>query len=562
MKRFQSLMLLVLLGISFRLMGQNCLQTGESSLESLMLSVSFLASDELQGRYPGTEGEQMAADFIANRFKEAGLDPHFTGSYFQPFVVPKGVEISEETTLKAKGKALKLHVDFYPVRYCGPHHSGVGKAIDAGFGIEAPALQHNDFEGKDFKGKVAIMDVGSPDGVHPHSKFMSHLDLETRLRNLIDKGVVGIVLTDKNESGAPAERFKSLKSLDVPVFYAINAKKARKWAKKGQTIEMKSSIEQFALEAKNVIGQIDNGAERTFIIGAHYDHLGWGEEGSLHKGEKAIHNGADDNASGVAALIEMAQYIIKHPKDFPSNYIFIAFSGEEMGLLGSNFFVNSDEMEKVVQPSLMFNMDMIGRLNKEQLFMVNGTGTSPIFDEIVREINQCYNLRIKTSASGTGPSDHTSFYNLEIPVLHFFTGSHDDYHKPGDDYEKINFEGLKTVLDYILFLLKEAESVKEIPFTSTANEDQSTKTPRFTVTLGIVPDYLYDGEGIKLDGVSAGKPAAKAGLSKGDVVVQMGDQKIKNMQDYMAALSKFKKGDKTKVYYKRENKMAEAKVQF
>lgn len=310
------------------------------------------------------------------------------------------------------------------------------------------------------------------------------------------------------------------------------------------------------ITGRNVIGFIDNKAENTIIIGAHYDHLGYGGEGSLYRDSiKAIHNGADDNASGTAVMIDLARKL--RGQNTNNNYLFMAFSGEEMGLLGSNYFVKNPTINtKAV--SYMINMDMVGRLKQDSTLAVYGTGTSPMFKQVLSAHNDKFKL--VENESGVGPSDHTSFYLADIPVLHFFTGQHEDYHKPEDDSEKLNYEGMEKISSYIFDIITDLNDNGKLAFRKTINESEST--PRFRVGLGVIPDYLYDGKGMRIDGVSEGKPAQKAGLQKGDVVIQLGDSIVTDMMSYMRALSVFDKGDKTKAVVDRDGKKVKAEIQF
>ena len=305
----------------------------------------------------------------------------------------------------------------------------------------------------------------------------------------------------------------------------------------------------------NVIGYIDNKAPKTVVIGAHYDHLGYGAEGSLHRGDTAIHNGADDNASGVAILLNLANRL----KDTlqKNNYVFIAFSGEEMGLLGSNYFVKNPTIDSSSM-NYMINMDMVGRLKKDSTLAVYGTGTSPIFNQTLTAHNNKFKLISKES--GVGPSDHTSFYLNNVPVLHFFTGQHEDYHKPGDDSEKLNYAGMETISNYIFDIISDLDDNGKLAFRKTKNERE--ETPQFKVTLGVIPDYMYDGKGMRIDGVSEDKPAQKAGIQKGDIVIQIGEYEIADMMGYMKALSKFEKGTTTIVKINRSGKVIEEQVTF
>ena len=308
---------------------------------------------------------------------------------------------------------------------------------------------------------------------------------------------------------------------------------------------------------QNVIAYLDNKAENTVVIGAHYDHLGMGGEGSLYREGEAIHNGADDNASGVAMMLHLADSLQKKGSPKNNNYLFIAFSGEEEGLLGSNYFVKNPTIN-TKKVTYMLNMDMVGRLNSENTLAVYGVGTSPILKQAVNA--NAGELKIAENESGVGPSDHTSFYLADIPVLHFFTGQHEDYHKPSDDTEKVNFEGMKIVSNYIFSIIKDLDNQPKLPFKKTKNESEAV--PDFKVTLGVVPDYLFSGKGMRIDGVGEDKPAQKAGLQKGDIVVKMGDYDVTDMMSYMKSLSKFEKGQTVTVTIDRSGDLKEVEVTF
>ena len=306
----------------------------------------------------------------------------------------------------------------------------------------------------------------------------------------------------------------------------------------------------------NVIGFLDNKAAHTVIIGAHYDHLGMGGAGSLYREGTAIHNGADDNASGVAVLLQVADSLQKKgPKS--NNYLFMAFSGEEIGLLGSNYFSKNPTID-LSDVTYMINMDMVGRLREDKTLSISGTGTAPIWKQVLNATNPGFKLVLKES--GVGPSDHTSFYLQDIPVLHFFTGQHEDYHKPSDDAEKLNYEGMQQIVGFITDVISELDDDPKLTFKKTKNE--SEEVPRFKVALGVVPDYLFDGEGMRIDGVSEDKPAQKAGLLKGDIVVQLGDSLVVDMMSYMRALSAFEKGNTTKVVVDRKGEKVTVDITF
>jgi len=323
-----------------------------------------------------------------------------------------------------------------------------------------------------------------------------------------------------------------------------------------EDVKFTEVLSDSTIVGRNVLGFIDNKSDQTVVIGAHYDHLGYGGEGSLFRGdEKAIHNGADDNASGVALMLNLASKL--RATNVNNNYLFIAFSGEEMGLLGSNYFVKNATID-VAKMNYMINMDMVGKMNADSTLAVYGVGTSPRFKQALTANNQFFKL--VENESGIGPSDHTSFYLGDVPVLHFFTGQHEDYHKPGDDASKLNYEGMNMISDYIFDIITDLDSNGKLSFRKTKNE--SEETPRFKVGLGVVPDYLFDGKGMRIDGVSDDKPAQKAGLQKGDVVVKLGDSTVVDMMSYMRALSVFEKGNKSKVLVLRDGKEVVFDISF
>lgn len=310
--------------------------------------------------------------------------------------------------------------------------------------------------------------------------------------------------------------------------------------------------------ARNVIGFIDNQAENTVVIGAHYDHLGYGMQGSLFDGKDSIHNGADDNASGVALMLNLAYRLQTTDSLSANNYLFIAFSGEEMGLLGSNYFVKNPSID-LSTVNYMINLDMVGRLNEDKTISISGVGTSPVFSQSLNAVND-FGLKLVEKESGVGPSDHTSFYLNDIPVLHFFTGQHADYHKPSDDAHLVNYEGMDLLSDYIMALIEDLNAQNKLSFRTTKNE--SEETPRFKVGLGVIPDYLFDGEGMRIDGISEDKPAQRAGLQKGDVVKQIDTMPVVDMMSYMKALSVFEAGQQTTIVIERNNQRLEVEVEF
>ncbi|MBX2915873.1 MAG: M20/M25/M40 family metallo-hydrolase [Cyclobacteriaceae bacterium] len=362
-------------------------------------------------------------------------------------------------------------------------------------------------------------------------------------------------------------RFSGSKGEQKALQYIEKEFKALKLTPKGeqafqQQFPFKAGVHGTGEEGKahNAIAYLDNQANKTIIIGAHYDHLGLGENGSsLDANPKGkIHNGADDNASGVAGVLELARYFSQNKVKEKSNFLFICFSGEELGLYGSKYFTEHPTID-MSEVSFMINMDMIGRLPDNKVISISGTGTSPVWEPLLKNVSTP--LTIKTDSSGVGPSDHASFYLKNIPALHFFTGSHSDYHKPTDDSEKINFGGEKEVLELIIQVIEKLDAAPKLTFLTTKQKTMSARTS-FKVTLGVMPSYTSDQPGLLVDGVTDGRPAQQAGIQTGDVIVQIGELEIRDINDYMGALGQFEKGQTVPVKVKRKNETLTLSVTF
>jgi len=312
--------------------------------------------------------------------------------------------------------------------------------------------------------------------------------------------------------------------------------------------------------AKNIVAYLDNGAPNTIILGAHYDHLGKGNDGnSLDPNPKdKIHNGADDNASGVAGILELARYYANTKKE-NHNFLFMCFSGEELGLYGSKYWTEHPTLD-LSKVNYMINLDMVGRLDEQNGLSVSGSGTAAAWEPLLKMLSKDRVL-IKTDSSGTGPSDHTSFYLKNIPVLHFFTGSHADYHKPSDDADKINATGEAKILSLIVDLINSEPTSQKLAFLPTKNRTTVARSA-FKVTMGVMPSYSANVEGLKVDGVSEGKPAQKAGIKTGDVILKIGDLDIKDIQNYMDALGKFEKGQTVPVKVSRGSEILTFNITF
>ena len=411
---------------------------------------------------------------------------------------------------------------------------------------------------------IDLKDILEENKQNPHFDLNDYIKKNSQ--KAYDRAATAVVIyntsaDDDKLAFNPKDRSEQL---PIPVIY-VNKEAAKKYfsdATATLNIKLNVDIGEKKRNGHNVIGYIDNGAATTVVLGAHFDHLGYGEDGNsmFRTGEKLIHNGADDNASGTAALIELAR-ILKASKTKNNNYLFIAFSGEELGLYGSKYFTEHPTIDlKTI--NYMINMDMVGRLNDStKSLAVGGFGTSPLWGSVIKPNDKKLPFVIKIDSSGTGPSDHTSFYRKDIPVLFFFTGQHRDYHRPSDDAERINYDGELHIINYINSLITNVNKQnKKLAFTKT-RETQVSMAP-FKVTLGIMPDYTFSGTGVRADGVTDGRPASKAGLKAGDVIIKLGETVVTSMDTYMQALNKLNKGDKAKVNYKRGNETMESDIQF
>jgi hypothetical protein len=538
---------------------KNISKTDIQTVNNLKSHIQYLADDKLEGRRTGTKGEELAMQYIISQFKEIGLTPKGTESYPQNFPVNDGKQIDDVTELIINGNKLEVNKDYFPFPFCPDQK------------IEALP-------------SVALQEVGMPwffdlKETLEANKDNLHFDLvdyiRTNFKGINNRGAVAMIFynTSSIDDKLAFDPKDKSEKLTIPALYVSKDAAKKYFSDKEATlnIKLRTSISEKTRVGHNVIGYIDNDAATTVILGAHYDHLGYGEDGNSRNTshEPAIHNGADDNASGTAALIELAR-MLKASDAKNNNYLFIAFSGEELGLFGSKYFTEHPTVDlKTV--NYMINMDMVGRLNDStKVLTIGGYGTSPEWSNVISKdyFNSPNNVKktlpsliIKFDSSGTGPSDHTSFYRKDIPVLFYFTGLHTDYHKPSDDADKINYAGEQIVIQQIFSVIESLDDKPRLAFLKT-RETQTTTSARFSVSMGIMPDYTFAGTGVRADGVTDGKPAQKAGIKAGDIIIQLGDNNISSLENYMQALGKFKKGEKTKVKFKRGNETIEATVEF
>jgi len=537
----------------------------KESIEQLQKHIKYLASDELEGRQTGSPGEQLSASYIANEFKKNGLTL-LGDDGFQKFTMTQFRMASDECVLRINsmpgaGESIpfELNKDFYPLSPTCDYDSCTAEVVDVGYGIVSEKLEKDEYAGAEVEGKIVAMRLGYfGQAENPHSELANFADINTKVNTAISKGAIGVILfnNDPNEKAPSGKLNRSVKPTKIPVFYFAKAKPFPR----GLTVTMKSKVVAPTAIGHNVVAFKNNHRKKTVIICAHHDHIGYNEyDNSRYRGPQAIHNGADDNASGVAAMIELSKQVQKWGLR-KNNYLFIAFSGEELGLLGSKFFTKNPliPMDKI---NYVINIDMLGRLDSsKKVLTINGVGTSPLWKEVLSQLeNDTALVKVATTESGLGPSDHASFYLEDKPVLHFFSGQHRDYHTPDDDEYKINYEGLYNSIQIIKQMICHTKK-KKLTFSKT--KDISPGKMRFKVTLGVMPDYSFSGEGMRIDAVTKGRPAEKAGLQRDDIVIQMGDYKVKDMMSYMSALTKFKKGDTVPVTVSRKNGTFTAKVTF
>lgn len=529
-------------------MGQKLKKADKEVIENLKKHISYLADDKLEGRRAGTAGEKLAMEYIESRFQQSGLQPGPAGGYAQTFGIAEGKSY-QPSYLVINGDSISRE-QFFPLP------ASPEQQLQA-----TPSMALKEAKVPWFTDLKETLQTAQ---ANPHFSLPEYL--ATAAKSSAKKGATALIVYNSDEKAAELQYNpkEAADDLTIPVI-CVSHEVAKKYFKdETATLDVRAGIRFQRMEraGHNVMGFINNGAASTVVIGAHYDHLGRGEDGGslLASKEPLIHNGADDNASGTAALIELAR-LLKKGAFKNNNFLLIAFSGEELGLFGSKYFVDHPgfDLSKI---NYMINLDMVGRLGDPKgVLTIGGYGTSPLWPQLFKAVGNNDYFSNKYDSSGAGPSDHTSFYRKDIPVLFFFTGLHGDYHKPTDDADKINYTGEYRIIQYILALIKAADKKGKLAFTKTKDPVMATSS-RFSVTMGIMPDYTFSSKGVRIDGVSEGRPAQKAGLRAGDVVIQLGDYPVTSIENYMEALSKFKKGDQAKVKVMRVDKIVDADIVF
>ena len=580
MKRLVTILILLSFSILF---AQN---NPEITKQEIQDHINYLASDELEGRFSGSAGERLAGDYIAKEFESYGLKKMFGSSYFQEFDFTSNIELGENNSLSIKTSEgtidLKINDDFVTAPFSG-NFNFESDLVFVGYAITSDKIDYYDFAGVDVNNKIVIAMRYNPDNDSTKSEFDAFSALRRKASTAKEKGAKAIVFVNGYK---PAEddkliEFRYDRSSGIEDFAAVHVKRdiidnllkanGKDFKEVQETIDNTKKPLSFSLDngsisiqtevkyntgvGRNVVGWIEGSdpvlKNEYIVLGAHYDHLGYGEVGSLYRGDEVlIHNGADDNASGTTGLLELAEKIGSEPDNFKRSIIFMAFSGEELGLLGSIHIVNNSPVS-IENIAAMLNMDMIGRMNEDTVLNLIGVGTSTNFKSLLEEKNK-YGFKLSFTDDGFGGSDHQSFTNKNIPVLFFFTGTHEDYHKPSDDADKINSEAQEKIVKYVYDITEELSNSEERPDYVQVKREAPRGGYGGKVYVGTVPEFGYEGKGFKLSGVSDGGPAQLAGLQGGDIMIKFGKKDLENIYDFMYAMSEYAPGDEVDVVVLRE----------
>ena len=560
----------------------------EPSADRLQQHVSYLASDALDGRRTGTPGANDAARYIAGEFSRAGLKPGngkverkpraMVASYLQTFPYVGRVELGKNNVLSIpNGETFRVGEDWMPLAISANQTLDLTGIVQAGYGITANELNHNDYKEKYSKTQVAVVRSGTPDGDNPHGRFTTAGQIRFKVAAAQSAGVGALLIisSEDNFKNDPLARLRYDNAGLAGIPVAVISKQAAEKLAIAKEVKLATDVVRAEVPAYNVVGVLEGSdpvlKNEHIVIGAHYDHLGRGGSGSLAPSSGEIHHGADDNASGTAGLIELARIFSAQRPKLKRSLVFIAFGGEEEGLLGSNYYVNHP-LVPIDKTIAMINMDMIGRM-KDRKLMIGGVGTATEWRELIRQANSAQSLTVAANSpapagmpivvssngrpvvtanptgafdltlndDGYGPSDHSSFYMKQIPVLFFFTGTHIDYHKPSDTFDKINYNDEARILNLVARIIRDIDAAdKRLTYTTAKSEPP--RTGGFRVYLGTIPNYADSNDGLLLDGVRDDSPAAKAGLKAGDRIVKIGNRDVKNVYDYTHALGEMKAG--------------------
>ena len=580
-----------------------------TSLARMSADLGHLASDELEGRGPGTAGRQKAAEYIRDQFIGMGLKSGVDdGSYLQPFQMPLNTEIiPDETRLVLTGAdgqqvPLELGNDFQALAVGG---AGAANAeiVFAGYGISAPDWKYDDYAGLDVKGKIVLVLRNEPQqdddaSVFQGKKTTTHAYIRTKLQLAKKQGAAAVLLVNDPFSvkQAKADQLNApsgfgTDGLGIPFAHvtqatvakmlgqsplktadgralsdlgAVEAEIDRTLQPLSQTLaawkaDVQSSFRKVQAELANVIGVLDGHgplAEETIVLGAHYDHLGFGGFGSRRPNERAIHAGADDNASGTAAIIELARRFATRPERPARRLVFIAFDAEERGLIGSKHYLDHPSFP-LANTVAMLNYDMVGRMKNNEL-TVMGTGTGAEFTALLDRVSESIGVVLKKTPRVMASGDHFHFFQRDVPALHFFTGLHDDYHTPEDTFDKINLDGVLQTIDFSEQFLDAVLGLEARP--RLVKTEAKSSAGRGMAYLGITPDYSSDADGLRVVSVAAGSPAEKGGLRAGDVITHFGDNPVADLPALSAGLRGNKPGDVVKITVQRDGQSVSCAV--
>ncbi len=582
----------------------------EPSVERLRAHVAHLASEKLDGRKTGTVGAELAAEYVATEFLRYGLKAPAelsatkarskTAAYMQPFPFTASVRLGKNNSMffRAGGASsldLRLGEDWTPLGFSTSARYEQLQASYVGYGIIASSLNYDDYVGVDLTNRIAIAFAGTPDGDNPHGEFARYGELRWKATAARDRGAKALLVIARDDNfkedrlarlsndytsgdaGLPvavisrnvARRILEAGGIATPLdeleqSLIRNAKTTASTSQpskknmsaplSGVELKVQTEIVRTQRPASNVVGILTGSHEKlkheAIVIGAHYDHLGRGGSGSLAAREGEIHYGADDNASGTSALLELARMLSSAKLRPQRTIIFAAFSGEEEGLIGSNYYVNHPVVP-LAETVAMINLDMIGRL-KESRLSIGGVGTSEQWREWINTANARSQFSLSLSEDGFGPSDHSSFYAKQIPVLFFWTGTHEDYHKPSDTAEKINTEGHQRVAAFVYDIVQTLDRNHQRPTYLTSRSSGQGRSTGFRVYLGTIPSYADSSDGLKLDGVREDSPAARSGLKSGDRITKLAGRTVRNVYDYTYALAEMKANEEYQVEVVRE----------
>ncbi len=552
--------------------------TAQSNIERLKSDVYILASDSFMGRYPYTRGDTLATEYILNEFKKYKVELYNeigkqgVSFSFQRHILPSEFIVN--------GTAYEFKRDFIP-SVASKSGSFEAEAVFAGFGLlvrKKDSILYNHFNNIDANGKWIIYLDNKPDKFELSSM---HYSLLTKTANARKNGAKGIIIVLK-DNVLPEQNINDLLELSLPIVYItnelfveichrlnLNADTLRKQASENAilntipfNLNIKYNVNIKAIDgySNNIIG-ITYGSDAKLkneyiVVGAHYDHLGISPLRNNPLSSPQIHNGADDNASGVAGMLELMRIVQQMPEKPKRSIIWVAFTAEELGLIGSRVFVENPPVPWN-QITAMINFDMIGRLNENSpRLTISGTGTAKIFKPMINKLATNQSFHIIMNPDGEGPSDHASFFRKRIPVLFFNSGLHEDYHQPTDDADKINYNGMKDIVNFAYQLLLDlANYNKTIKFKETKSKGNDRKHVNVKFTLGIIPDVSSSKDGLLVEGVRTGGIAEKAGIKKGDIIIEINGKTVKNIHDYMNRLNELENENTIRIKVKRDNEI-------